>query len=291
MLGRIPVLALLLAIVASVLGAGPAQAAPPDVTAITSSHPTIYPNIGTAKRPATSTITVASSADDVTSLEVRAPGSGAVVRTFDLTASDSASWDGRDAGGSLVPAGAYTLVALNAEGPAIVTGAVTVSLQRLVRKSVTVRLLPTKIFGKYAGSCSTLRKPSMRGWAGSYGYYANTKCRRQTWNASAVVTLHGIRVPAAEHYVDARIDTYGGAAKAKPRSRGGIEYWSDAGQKWTSFRFNGARVGWHNGATVGATALVDSERWITWRFFTAFSSRYDVAKFRVVVRYDVLSAS
>ena len=81
------------------------------------------------------------------------------------------------------------------------------------------------------------------------------------------------------------------SAKATPRSRGGIEYWSDAAQKWASFRFNGSRVGWHNGATVGATSHIDSERYLVWRFFTAFNSRYDVAKFRVVVRYDVLSAS
>ncbi len=281
----------MLAVAATALGIVPAQADPPNVTAMTSSHPTIYPNIGTAKRPASTTISVVSNTDDVTSLQVRAPGSDAVVQTLDLTASDSVQWNGRDTAGNLVPAGAYTLVAFNGAEAATVTGTVTVSLQRLLRKTYTVRLLPTRIFGKYAGRCSTLRKPSKRGWAGSYGYYANTKCRRQTWDASAVVTLHGIRVPAAERYVDAHVDTYGGAAKAMPRSRGGIEYWSDAGQKWGSFRFNGSRVGWHNGATVGTTALVDSERWITWRFFTAFDARYDVAKFRVVVRYDVLSAS
>lgn len=291
MLGRLPVLALIAALAGTLVGVVPAQAAPPDVTAITPSHPTIYPNIGTAKRPASTSITVTSNADDVTSLEVRAPGSDEVVQTFDLTGSDTAAWGGRDAGGDLVPAGTYTLVALNADGPASVTGQVTVSLQRLVRKTYTTRLLPTKKFGTYAGRCSTLRKPSKRGWVGSYGYYANTKCRRQTWNASAVVTLHGVRVPAAERYVDARVDTYGGAAKATPRSRGGIEYWSDAAQKWASFRFNGSRVGWHNGATVGATSHIDSERYLVWRFFTAFNSRYDVAKFRVVVRYDVLSAS
>lgn len=290
MLGRIPVVALLLAVAATVLGVVPAQAAPPDVTAITSSKSTIYPNIRTTKRPGTTTITVESTTDDVTSLEIR-NAADTPVRTLDLSTSDTVQWGGRDAAGNLVPAGTYTLVALNADGPASVTGTVTVSLQRLVRKSYTVRVLPTSQYWKYVGRCSTLRKPSRRGWTGSYGYYANTRCATQTWDASAVITVHAVRLPRAERYVDARIDTYGGAAKAKPRSRGGIEYWNEPGQKWTAFRFNASNVGWHNGATSGAGGLVDAERYISWRYMTAYKAQYDVARFRVVVHYDVLSAS
>lgn len=290
MLGRIPVLALLLAVAATALGVVPAQAAPPDVTAITPSNPTIYPNIGTAKRPANTTISVVSNTDDVTSLQIRNT-SDAIVRTFDLSTSDSVAWGGRDTGGNLVPAGTYTLIAFNGAEAATVTGTVTVSLQRLVRKTYTVKVLPTRQYYKYVGRCSTLRKPSRRGWAGSYGYYANTRCRTQTWNASSVITVNAVRVPGAERYIDARIDTYGGAAKAKPGSRGGIQYWNNPGEKWTSLRFSGSRVAWHNGVTASATPLVDSERYIAWRYFTAFGARYDVAKFRVVVRYDVLSAS
>lgn len=292
MLGRTPVLALVAAVAAAVVGVvpAPAQAAPPEVTAITSSHATIYPNIGTAKRPATTTINVVSTADDVTSLQIRNTADAAV-RTFDLTTSDTVQWNGRDTGGNLVPAGSYTLIAFNGTDAAAVTGTVKVSLQRLVRKSYVVRVLPTKAYWKYVGKCSTLRKPSKRGWAGSYGYYANTRCRTQTWNASAVITVHAVRVPAAERYVDARIDTYGGAAKAKPRSRSVIEYWSNPAETWTASRFHGSAVGWHNGTTARATPLVDSDRYIAWRFATAFKAQYDVAKFRVVVRYDVLSAS
>lgn len=288
---RFPVLAVIAALAATLVGVAPAQSAPPDVTAITSSNATIYPNIsGLAKRPATTTITVVSNTDDVSSLEIRGAGD-ATVKTFDLTASDSVQWNGRDTGGNLVPAGAYTLVAYNGEEAATVTGTVTVSLQRLVRKSYVVRTLPTRQVWKYVGKCSTLRKPSKRGWTGSYGYYANTRCRTQTWNASAVITVHAVRVPAAERYIDARIDTYGGAAKAKPRSRGVIEYWTNPAETWTATRFHGSAVGWHNGITARATPLVDSERYIAWRFAAAFKAQYDVAKFRVVVRYDVLSAS
>ncbi len=290
MLGRTLVLAMVAAVVATLVGVVPAQAAPPDVTAITSSNATIYPNIRTAKRPGTTTITVVSNTDDVSSLEIR-DAADTPVRTFDLSASDTVAWGGRDAAGNLVPAGTYTLVAFNGTEAATVTGTVTVSLQRLVRKTYTVRVLPTSQYWKYVGKCSTLRKPSRRGWAGSYGYYANTRCATQTWDASAVITVHLVRVPRAERYVDARVDTYGGAAKAKPRSRGGIEYWNEPGQKWTAFRYTASNVGWHNGATAGATGLVDGERYLAWRYMAAYKSQYDVAKFRITVHYDVLSAS
>ncbi|KRC59574.1 MULTISPECIES: hypothetical protein [unclassified Nocardioides] len=291
MLGRIPVLALIAALAATLVGVVPAQATPPDVTAITSSKATIYPRIGTTKRPASTTITVVSNTDDVTSLEVRNTATDTTVQTFDLASSDTVVWNGRDTGGNLVAAGSYTLIAFNGTDAATVTGSVNVSLQRLVRKTYTVQALPTKAYWKYVGKCSTLRKPSRRGWAGSYGYYANTKCRTQTWNASSVITVHAVRVPAAERYVDARIDTYGGAAKGQAGSRGGIEYWDNPKETWTAFRFAGSKVAWHNGYTRGATPLVDKDRYISWRYFTAYKSQYDVAKFRVVVHYDVLSAS
>ncbi|HJQ04224.1 MAG TPA: FlgD immunoglobulin-like domain containing protein [Nocardioides sp.] len=290
MLGRIPVLALIAAVATTLVCVAPAQAAPPDVTAITSSPATIYPRIGTAQRPATTTITVESTTNDVSSLEVR-DAADATVKTFDLTASDTTQWNGRDTGGNLVPAGSYTLIAFNGTEAAAVTGTVTVSLQHLVRKTYTVQTLPTKAYFKHVGRCSTLRKPSRRGWAGSYGYYANTRCGTQTAAASEVITVHAVRVPAAERYVDARIDTYGGAAKAQPGSRGGIDYWNNPGQTFVAFRFAGSKVGWHTGATTSATPLVDAQRFIAWRFYTAFKSQYDVAKFRVVVHYDVLSAS
>lgn len=291
MLGRMPVLALVAAVAATVVGVAPAQANPaPDVTAITASPSTIYPRIGTAKRPALTTITVQSTTNDVTSLEVR-DAADATVQTFDMSASNTTQWNGRDTGGNLVPAGSYTLIAFNGTTAATVTGSVTVSLQTLVRKTYTVRTVPTKAYWKYVGKCSTLRRPSRRGWTGSYGYYANTRCRTQTWLASAVITVHDVRLPAAEDYVDARIDTYGGAAKKQPGSRAGIQYWNFPGKKWVALRFSGAKVGWHDGATANATPLVGSQRLIGWRYFTAYKAQYDVAKFRVVVHYDVLSAS
>ncbi len=290
MLRRTPVLVLLAALAATLLGAVPAQAAPPEVTAITSSKPTIYPLIGTTRRPAATTITVASATDDVSSLEIRT-ASGFVVRTFDLSASDTVTWNGRGASGNPVAAGSYTLLAYNGTEAAAVTGTVRVSLQRLVRKSATVVALPGKAMWRYVGRCSSLRKPARPGWTGSYLYAANTRCRTQTWNASAVITVHAARVPAAERYVSLRVDAFGGAARSAPRSRAAIEYWDEPGRKFSDFRFSASRLGWHNGPTVPATRYVDAQRLVSWRYMTAYKNKYGVGRFRVVLHYDVLSAS
>lgn len=290
MLRRTPVLVLLAALAATLVGVVPAQAAPPEVTAITSSKPTIYPRIGTAKRPAATTISVASTTDDVTSLQIR-NAADATVRTFDLSASDTVTWNGRNANGNLVPAGTYTLLAFNGTEVATVTGTVRVSLQRLVRKSATVVAMPGKAMWRYVGKCSSLRKPARRGWTGSYQYAANTRCKTQTWQASAVITVHAARVPAAERYVNVHVDTFGGSAKSAPGSRSGIEYWDEPSRTFSTFRFNSSSFGWHNGTTVPATRFVDANRFVSWRFFTAYKSRYDVGRFRVVLQYDVLSAS
>lgn len=291
MLRRTPVLALMLSLAITLIGIAPSQATAPVVTAITSSKATIYPAINTSSRPGSTTITI-ESADPaaVEYLNVRDTGDN-LVKQIAVSGSTTVTWDGRNTGGALVAAGAYTLIALNgAMEAASTTGTVTVSRQHLIRKTYTKMLAANKYAYKIVGKCSTLRKPSKRGWAGSLGYYANTKCKTQTWNASRVITLHDTRLPVAERYIDLRVDTYGGAAKAKPGSRAVIEYFKNDGTL-TAGKFIASKVGWHNGLSRSAGAFVDANRWMAWRMSTAFKAQYDVAKFRVVVHYDVLSAS
>jgi len=292
MLRRTSVLAALLGLAITFIAVAPSQAVAPDVTAITVSKSTIYPSINTGKWPGTTTITIEStdpSAVEYISLRNAADD---VVKQITVSGSTTATWNGRDTGGALVPAGDYTIIALNSALEAAgTTGTVTVSRQHLIRKTFSKTLAATNTVFRYAGKCSTLRKPSKRGWAGSLGYYANTKCPTQTWKASAVITVSSVALPVAARYVDLHIDTYGGAAKAKPRSRGAIEYWSASQQNWTAGKFVASSVGWHNGLTRSPTPLVYSGRWIDFRFSTAFKAQYDVAKFRVVAHYDVLSAT
>lgn len=292
MLRRTPVLAVLLSLAITFIGMAPTQAAAPDVTSITSSKPTIYPSINQGKWAGSTTITIASADPSaVEYLSIRNAGD-TVVRQITVSGSTTTTWNGRDTGGALVPAGTYTLIALNsALEAATTTGTVNVSRQHLVRKTFTKNIAANKTVFRYAGKCSTLRKPSKRGWVGSLGFYSNTKCKTQTWAASAVITVSSVALPVAARYVDLHIDTYGGAAKAKPGSRGVIEYWSASQQNWTAGKFIASSVGWHNGLTRNPTSLVYSGRWIDFRFSTAYKAQYDVAKYRVVAHYDVLSAS
>lgn len=291
MLRRTPVLAVLLSVAITLVGMAPAQAVGPDVTAITVSEPTIYPAINWGNFQGTTTIraeggdpTTVAFLDVFNHANVR-------VKRFSVAGDPYVSWGGLDDAEAPVPAGTYTVRALDgAEETAAAEGTVVVSRQHLIRKSL-IRTIAAKRYAlTFVGKCSTLRKPSKRRWAGSLGYYANTKCRTQTWNASRVITVSQTQLPAAERYVDIRVDTYGAAAKSKPRSRGLIEYLQND-FSLTAGKFVASKVGWHNGRTRSAPAFVDGSGWMAWRFSTAYKSQYDVAKFRVVAHYDVLSAS
>lgn len=195
-----------------------------------------------------------------------------------------ADWDGRDDAGVVVPAGSYTVVAVDALGnPSPITRTVTVSHAKGVLHTYrrTVSAAGSTI-DKYVGRCSTLRRPSLRGWSGSLGYYSNSRCRR-TSRASTVSTLNAFRLPrtSAVRYLDARVDTYGGASRRVPRSHGLIRLW--AADEWTSFEEVSRRVGTHTGPR--RPGAVDGDRWVVWNFATALGNRYDVKSFTVTARY------
>ncbi len=294
MLRRIPVVAVLLGLAITTIGVSPTEAVAPNVTAITASNATIYPGINTAKRPGTTNITVtATDPENVAYLDVRDSSDTLVLEiTLPTSSSPAAQWNGRDTGGSLVPAGTYTILALSsAHEAATATATVTVSRQHLVAKTFTTTVAANHYIYKNVGRCSTLRKPSRRGWKGSLGFYANTRCKAQTWPASRVITIYEVHLPSAERYDDLRVQTYGGAAKAKPRSQALVDFWSSAQQTWFAGKFIASKVGWHNSYTVSPSALLFDGSWFNWRLSTAFKSQYDVAKFTVVMHYDVLSAS
>lgn len=295
MLRRTSVRAVLLSLVFALAGVGPSQAVPgPGDTSIHISNAKIYPAINNAKRPGSTVIEVLSvSPSEIVTLEIHGPG-GNVVRTFTFPSPELSTrvfnWSGRDDSNALVPAGTYTVHLYDGSHVEVdTTGVIAVSRQRLVQKSLTRFFLPTQRVFKYAGRCSTMAQPSKRGWKGSVGYYSNTRCGTQTWRASAVITGHYTRLPVAERYGTVRVDTYGGAAKSRPGSRGGLDYSGETG--WTAFKFAGSKVGWHTGLTALASDVVDTDRYFAWRFATAYKGRYDVAKFRLVVYYTVLSPS
>ncbi|KRA38438.1 MULTISPECIES: hypothetical protein [unclassified Nocardioides] len=196
----------------------------------------------------------------------------------------TATWDGRKTDGALVPAGTYTVAGIDSLGNAsAIIRTVTVSHATGVLRTYrrTLSAAATKI-DKYVGRCSTLRRPSLRGWSGSLGYYSNTRCRGSD-DASTVSTLNALRLPGlpAVRYVDTRVDTTGGAARRAPRSRGVIRLW--VGDRWTSFSSVSRTLGTHAGPR-GAGA-VDRDRYVVWNFGTAIGHKYDVKSFTVTVRY------
>jgi subtilisin family serine protease/flagellar hook assembly protein FlgD len=111
--------------------------------------------------------------------------SGHVVRTITVnhsgTGAYTLTWNGRDAGGHLVPAGTYKVlvtaqdVALNRRSTA--TYSVGVSLKKLVGTTVTKTVTPAvteTAADRYVGSCSKLFAESSTSgpfrWAGAYDY-------------------------------------------------------------------------------------------------------------------------
>jgi hypothetical protein len=284
---RIPILATAAAVLITALGIAPAQAEVPDISAISASPTTIYPLINNAKRPGITTITVTGIASTVAALEIR-NAADVKVRDLNLAGQNTVTWNGRDNSSAVVPGGSYKIVAIGSGSDvSAVEGAVTVSGQKLVHKTYTKTVTAAySLAYKFVGKCSTLRKPSKRKWKGSLGFYANAKCKKQTWNASAVSTQHVLRLPAAEQYTDMRVNTYGGAHKRG--SRGLIRYFPLTGNKSVSDTFISSKVGNHTGPLRKTTNMVSANHWISWGFVTAYKSQYDVKSFTVVVHYDVL---
>lgn len=156
--------------------------------------------------------------------------------------SGSWAWDGRTSGGTLAPAGTYSMLisatdpAGNVSEPFAVP--VTLSPKRLVNKTMrrTVRAAGSKV-DQYVGRCSTLRRPSARGWVGSLGLYSNTRCGSND-ERSLVATAHAVRVPKAfqNRYGSLVVKVYGGAARSRPNSRALLEYLRSATRRGSRTR-------------------------------------------------------
>lgn len=268
----------------------------PLLTSSTASPTTIYPLISnnTTYKSATKFTLVGAGVPQITSVKLYKNSNGALTRTLTLTPVDpthaTVAWNGRQSDDTTPAlAGLYNLKVADVDGNVSTTvGSVTVSGLKLVLKTLTKTISASgSVQGKFVGNCSTLRRPSLRGWALSLGFYSNTKCATQTFAASAVSTVHATRLPIAYKYVDFRVSSYGGAATAKPHSIAVIRYLTVNGV-WVSETNLTPTLGWHRGPTRSATNMIDSDRYLAWGFVTAFSNRYDLAKFTVVVRYYVL---
>jgi hypothetical protein len=216
-----------------------------------------------------------------------------VVREWRTTGSGDVDWHGTDKDGHLVLGGVYTAsvtvtdVAGNALPP--VTGAISV-----VRKKTELRSFKHtytaagSLADTFVGSCSVLKKPSNRGWAGSLGYYSNEKCTSTT-EKSVVSTVHEARLPTAIEYRHVRVSVYGGASKRSTNHIAYVNYWG-RDHDWSDPVMLLPSTGNHAGATVNGANYVFDDRYLVWGVFNVKGSHYDVKSFTVTAGYKVLVA-
>lgn len=258
-------------------------------------HSTIYPRVNVGSYYGSTSITVKSTEPELNEVFI-VNSAGATVRTlhyrFGAVTQMTLTWNGKTASGVAVPGGTYRVYPVDNNrniGPAYTT--VVVSAKKLITKTFRKDVSASgSMIGYFVGPCSTLARPSHRGWYRSLGYYANTKCGTQLWHASAVSTVHSVTVPSAARYVDLEVSAYGGPVNGGIADRAVIRYLATSNH-WAYERIIRSGVAWHSGSTQGAYPYVTPTHHVRWGFYTAYKNRYDVKSFRITVHYQVVGFS
>jgi flagellar hook assembly protein FlgD len=229
-------------------------------------------------------------------VEIRVLG-GRVVRTLKLGRESAgwvgANWNGRTAGGAIVPQGRYTYRFIGTDRSGL-TGKsdskrLSVSHKQLVGKTVTKTV--TALGSGYAnlsGACSGVYSLDYRGskygWRGGLGYYSRSECNGSS-SENLSLALHRTAAPKAVRYGSLRIDTYGGGA-VRHAGPGIIAYVKSDGHLGSGGSVPKS-LGWHAGRTVNANAYLRKGR-VNWAFGTDRGNGYDVKEFRLTFRIQVL---
>lgn len=215
-------------------------------------------------------------------------------------ASDTLTWNGRKNGGGLADEALHGFtIKVSDEAGNVNTCqvGVTVDHAKVTRTTFkkTFRAASTEL-ERLVGKCSVLRKPSLRGWTGSLGYYSNKKCDNG-FKPSRVVSANGVLVPKAfqNKYHSLQIKLYGGAAKARPGSEAALLYMKkDIEADSVLLRWMGPKLGTHAGARTGTKTptfirLDDNKSpYVAWNLITVNGLQYDVKNFTVVLEYTGL---
>jgi hypothetical protein len=214
-----------------------------------------------------------------------------VVREWHNSNGGIFGWAGTDRDGHLVPAGDYTVSVTVTDLAGNALPAVTESV-RVVRQKTEIREFKHtytaigSLADTFVGSCSVLKKPSNRGWAGSLGYYSNEKCTGST-DKSVVSTIHEVRLPASIEYRNVRVSVYGGASKPATRHIAYVNYFSRE-RDWSNPVMLLPNTGNHAGASVDGADYVFDDRYLVWGVFNVKGSHYDVKSFTVTANFKVL---
>jgi hypothetical protein len=203
------------------------------------------------------------------------------------------SWDGRDFNQRIVPEGVYDISVhvtdYSGQSASVDAGTVTVSHRHLVHMTWTKTVTAAgSMVDRFVGACSTLRRPSKRGWTGSLGYYSNTRCKK-TFRKSLVATEHRLTLPAIPtpgRYDSMSITAYGGAARTKPRSYAYLEYLKPTGDIHKSFRLT-RRLTTHTATWIPVRYLTNGRN-IYWIVDEAVGYRYDIKNFTIRLDYLAL---
>lgn len=302
---------LLLGLGLAVTPAAGTLAAPPDdtvptltVTGVT--WPTFYPAPDRYKDTVEVSYTYSDEVDTLLDihLEITDAADQLVLERVDQLGSPGSAgfgWDGRDGSGTALPAGDYTLTfwATDAAGNTSPTDARTVTLDRgkLVTRTYRRDIRAKRsVVERDVRRCSTMPSP-VRGWEGSLGYYSNTRCNAEG-TPSVAATVNGIYVPRAfkdkdygSFYRSVVVKTWGGNARNRAGSKAVLQYWNRRRSTWYADRIMGSRLTSHAGRTTAAAPMIhanDGKPYIIWSLLTANGHWYDVKKFSVVMKYQVM---
>jgi hypothetical protein len=265
----------------------------PSVPTISSSFPTVYPYRDGYQDKVLLTVGKQVGAG-ATLLEIT-NGAHEIVQTFRSSRTDAKlawGWTGTDAAGhNRLAAGTYSIRAT------VTDPAGNVSPPALTSVKVIREHLAAKVFKhtysaggtlehSTVGKCSTLARPSSRGWAGSLGYYSNAKCSK-TFDDSVISTTHAAKMPAAVKYGDLEFRVYSGATRAATRHIAYISYLNREGD-WTRGKMLEPNTGWHIAGFMNGSDYIFDDRYAVWGVFNVQGSHYDVKSFEVKLRYTAL---
>lgn len=278
-----------------------AHAADPAPTTVTVSAPSFRP----APDGVEDTVTITATVDPAVPSVVLAvePNVASWTLTPDpVTHQVSVVWDGKGNNGpdGLAPPGVHTISAnawgYTGTGLLVGTAVTTVNVQiDTLSANVAFRLKGQDgLVKSFNGRCGKLVKPSAHHWQGSVGFYADARCNRGGLKNSsdglyAIRPLGSFSGHTVHDYSTVQVSVYGAAAPGSYRRSVGLLAMRTRNGKFygapTKLR---AKLGWHAGPAVPATAVMASDHSFAWDIGTLGHTRYDVRALVVTVGYTYL---